>query len=69
MKDAVNEVNSIQLATTGVNTTGIGIIVISYVNPDAGLLSMLNGEVVQDNSANPPEPANPANQEEPTPTE
>ncbi len=69
MKDAVNEVNSIQLATTGVNTTGIGIIVISDVNPDAGLLSMLNGEVVQDNSANPPEPANPANQEEPTPTE
>ncbi len=69
MKDAVNEVNSIQLATTGVGTTGIGIIVISDVNPDAGLLSMLNGEVVQDNSANPPEPANPANQEEPTPTE
>lgn len=69
MKDAVNEVNSIQLATTGVNTTGIGIIVISDVNPDAGLLSMLNGEVVQDNSSNPPEPANPANQEEPTPTE
>lgn len=69
MKDAVNEVNSIQLATTGVNTTGIGIIVISDVNPDAGLLSMLNGEVVQDNSANPPEPANPANQEETTPTE
>ena len=69
MKDAVNEVNSIQLATTGVNTTGIGIIVISDVNPDAGLLSMLNGEVVQDNSANPPEPANPANQEEPTSTE
>lgn len=71
MKDTVDEVNELQLATTGVGTTGIGIIVISDVNPDAGLLSMLNGEVVQDNSANPPEPANPSpgNQEQPAPIE
>lgn len=59
MKDAVDEVNATQLNATGVGT-GIGIIVISDVNPDAGLLSMLNGEVVQDNSANPPEPASPS---------
>lgn len=36
---------------------GVGVILRSDVNPDAGLLSILNGEVVQDNSANPPEPA------------
>ncbi len=70
MKDTVGEVNELQLSLNG-DSTGIGIIVISDVNPDAGLLSMLNGEVVQDNSANPPEPANPSpgNQEQPAPTE
>ena len=36
---------------------GIGIIVGSDVNPDAGLLSLLNGEVVADNSENPPSAA------------
>lgn len=37
---------------------GVGLILRSDVNPEAGLLSILNGEVVQDNSANPPAPAN-----------
>lgn len=59
MKYTVEELNATQLILTG-DGTGIGIIVISDVNPDAGLLSMLNGEVVQDNSSNPPEPASAA---------
>lgn len=36
--------------------TGVGVIVVSDVNPDAGLLSLLQGEVVADHSKNPPEP-------------
>lgn len=42
---------------------GVALILISDVNPDAGLLSILNGEVVQDNSAEPPEAAPAAEQQ------
>lgn len=39
-----------------VHKIGVGIIVVSDVDPDSGLLSVLNGEVVQDNSDDPPAP-------------
>lgn len=39
-----------------VHKIGVGIIIVSDVDPDSGLLSVLNGEVVQDNSDDPPAP-------------
>lgn len=41
--------------------TGLGLILISDVNQDAGLLSILNNEIIVDNNANPPEPNPPEN--------
>lgn len=38
------------------NQVGVGVIVVSDVDPDSGLLSVLEGEVIQDNSDNPPSP-------------
>ncbi len=58
--------------------TGISMILVSDVNSESGLLSILNGEVVQDNSQNPPAPSEteesapdetPSPDESPTPTE
>lgn len=45
-----------ELKGTGLGT-GLGLILISDVNRDAGLLSILNDKVLVDNAANPPEPA------------
>lgn len=58
MSNAVRDVEDIRSAMWGTQEeTGVGLILASDVDPDSGLLSILNGEVVQDNSENPPAPA------------
>lgn len=58
MSSAVRDVEDIRSAMWGTQEeTGVGLILASDVDPDSGLLSILNGEVVQDNSENPPAPA------------
>ena len=49
--------------------TGLGLILISDVNQDAGLLSILNNEVIADNAANPPEPNPPENNQPEAPAQ
>lgn len=58
MGSAVQDVEDIRIAMYGTQKeTGVGLILASDVDPDSGLLSILNGEIVQDNSKNPPAPA------------
>lgn len=58
MGSAVQDVEDIRSEMWGTQKeTGVGLILASDVDPDSGLLSILNGEIVQDNSKNPPAPA------------
>ena len=64
MSKAVRDVEDIRSAMWGTQEeTGIALILASDVDPDSGLLSILNGEVVQDNSMDLPVTAPPDNSE------
>lgn len=67
MSSALRDVDDIRSAMWGTQEeTGVGVILASDVDPDSGLLSILNGEVIQDHSQNPPAPAKaPTAEEEP----
>jgi len=55
MSKAVQDVEDIRSAMWGTQEeTGVALILASDVDPESGLLSILNGEVVQDHSENPP---------------
>lgn len=58
MSKAVQDVEDIRSAMWGTQEeTGVALILASDVDPESGLLSILNGDIVQDNSKNPPAPA------------
>lgn len=58
MSKAVQDVEDIRSAMWGTQEeTGVALILASDVDPESGLLSILNGDIVQDNSKNLPAPA------------
>ena len=64
MSKAVRDVEDIRSAMWGTQEeTGVALILASDVDPDSGLLSILNGEVVRDNSMDLPVTPTPVDSE------